>query len=225
MAIRPVPFVSGEFYHVYNRGTDKRVLFRDDTDRQRFMKLLYVSNSVESVNVRNILRKNNEPYHYERGETLVHIGAYCLMPNHFHLLLTPAVDDGISLFMQKLGTGYSMYFNKRYNRRGTLFEGPFQSRWAGEDIYLKYLYAYIHLNPLKLWSRPETDSNSKLSQSETLTFLQNYPYSSLPDYLQLQRAEKVIINPAPFPDYFYTAADHIDELQDWLQNETGESLI
>ena len=90
MSIRPVQLIEGEFYHVYNRGTDKRLLFRDDTDSQRFLKLLFLSNSVESINVRNILRKNNEPYTFERGTPLVNIGAYCLMPNHFHMLLPKA---------------------------------------------------------------------------------------------------------------------------------------
>ena len=93
MATRPVNLVEGEFYHVYNRGTDKRLLFRDDTDKQRFIKLLYISNSVGRINVRDILRKNKEPYEYDRGASLVTIGAYCLMPNHFHLLLTPLVED------------------------------------------------------------------------------------------------------------------------------------
>jgi len=222
MAIRPVPFLTGEFYHIYNRGTDKRLLFRDETDKQRFLKLLYISNSVESVIARNILRKSSEPYDYNRGETLVHIGAYCLMPNHFHILLTPAVDDGVSLFMQKLGTSYSMYFNKRYNRRGTLFEGPFQSKWAGEDVYLKYLFAYIHLNPLKLWSKAGLVNEP--NKAETLAFLQNYQYSSLPDYLLGNRAKRAIINPAPFPVYFQTAADQLDELKDWLQSE-GEPAV
>ena len=130
MGMRPVQLVEGEFYHVYNRGTDKRTLFRDDTDRQRFMKLLYISNTAEHINVRNLLRKNNEPYTFERGAPLVSIGAYCLMPNHFHMLLTPIVKDGVSLFMKKLCTGYSMYFNKRYNRTGTLLEGPFKAKWT-----------------------------------------------------------------------------------------------
>jgi REP element-mobilizing transposase RayT len=148
MGIRSVPLLEGEFYHVFNRGVDKRLLFNDDADRRRFLKLLYVSNSVTPINVRNILRNNSDPYTFEREGTLVHIGAYCLMPNHFHLLLTPCVEHGVTLFMQKLGTGYSMYFNKRYNRTGTLFEGPFKSSWADSDVYLKYLYAYIHLNPI-----------------------------------------------------------------------------
>ena len=214
MGNRTVQFVEDEFYHVYNRGTDKRVLFKDKTDHQRFLKLLYISNSVENINVRNILRKNSEPYTFERGAPLVSIGTYCLMPNHFHILLTPCVDSGVSKFMQKLSTGYSMYFNKRYNRTGTLFEGAFKSKWADNDIYLKYLYAYIHLNPLKLWSRAEVVSEP--SSEETLDFLQSYTYSSLPDYLQVPRLENKIIDPASFPEYFKTVADQVNELKDWL---------
>jgi putative transposase len=116
--------------------------------------------------------------------------------------------------MKKLGTGYSMYFNKRYNRTGTLFEGPFKAKWVDNDIYLKYLYAYIHLNPLKLWGRVDVASEPKVE--ETLDFLKSYTYSSLPDYLQVARLENVIIDPKPFPEYFETSADHIHELNDWL---------
>ena len=217
MGNRTVQLIQGEFYHVYNRGTEKRVLFRDKTDYQRFLKLLYISNSVESINVRNILRKNSEPYTFERANQLVSIGAYCLMPNHFHIMLTPCVDGGVSMFMKKLGTGYSMYFNKRYNRTGTLFEATFKSKWIDDDVYFKYLYAYIHLNPLKLWGR--VDIGTEPNREETLTFLKSYEYSSLPDYLQVARLENKIINPEPFPDYFATAADHIEELQDWLQHK------
>ena len=216
--------IAGEFYHVYNRGTDKRVIFRDDTDHQRFLKLLYLSNSIEHISVRNILRKDSEPYTFDRGLPLVKIGTYCLMPNHFHILLTPCVEDGVSLFMQKLGTGYSMYFNIRHNRTGTLFEGPFKAKWVDSDTYLKYLYAYIHLNPLKLWGREHETSDP--DHQETISFLKKYRYSSLPDYLQVTRLESEIINPEPFPDYFATAADHIEELKDWLTyKEEAEEKI
>jgi putative transposase len=220
MGIRRVPLQPGEFYHVYNRGTDKRLLFKDDVDRQRFLKLLYISNSLAPVSVRNILRKNEEPYSYEKGGVLVHIGAYCLMPNHFHLLLTPCVEDGVTLFMQKLGTGYSMYFNRRYNRTGTLFEGPFKSSWVDSDVYLKYLYAYIHLNPTKLWDREDTAEEP--SAEDTLAFLKSYQYSSFPDYLQVARPESAIINPTPFPEYFATGADHLKEINQWLEYKDQE---
>ena len=216
MALRPVSFIENEFYHIYNRGTDKRTLFRDDTDRHRFLKLLYISNSVARINVRNILRKNNEPYTFERGVPLVNIGAYCLMPNHFHILLTPCMEGGVSLFMKKLCTAYSMYFNKRYNRTGTLLEGRFKSKWIDSDVYLKYLYAYIHLNPRKLMSH--TDANEP-SDDELLTFLKSYHYSSFADYLQVNRLEEVILSPEPFPDYFKTVASHVAELKEWLTYE------
>ena len=214
MATRPVNMVEGEFYHVYNRGTDKRLMFRDDTDYKRFIKLLYISNSVTRINIRDILRKNNEPYSYERGVPLVSIGAYCLMPNHFHILLTPCVEGGVSAFMHRLGTGYSMYFNRRYNRTGTLLEGPFKSSWVDSDIYLKYLYAYIHLNPLKLWKRGDIDV--EITDEATLEFLKSYPYSSLPDYLGVARPENAIIDPTPFPEFFVTMADQVRELKEWL---------
>jgi len=214
MGMRPIQLVPGEFYHVYNRGTDKRLLFRDATDYQRFLKLLYISNSATPINVRNILRKNENPYSFERGGSLVSIGAYCLMPNHFHISITPSVPDGISLFMKKLCTGYSMYFNKRYNRTGTLLEGPFKSKWADDDVYLKYLYAYIHLNPIKLHSI--AGSVGEMDNVEILAFLRSYSWSSLLDYLEVQRPENAIIDPTPFPDYFTGSADHIVELKEWL---------
>lgn len=213
MGTRITALVEGEFYHVYNRGTDKRTLFRDDTDRHRFLKLLYISNSIASVNVRNILRKNSEPYTFERGVSLVNIGAYCLMPNHFHILLTPCVEGGVSKFMHKLCTGYSMYFNRRYNRTGTLLEGAFKSKWADSDIYLKYLYAYIHLNPQNLMIRTEV---GEVNDEELLEFLKSYHYSSLPDYLKVTRSENSILNPDPFPDYFKTVAENVSELKEWL---------
>jgi len=208
--MRSLLFAPGEFYHVYNRGTDKRPIFSDAGDCVRFQDLLYLSNSEQSVNVRDVKRRFDPVYSYERGEPLVAIGAYCLMPNHFHILLTPLVDDGLSRFMNKLGTSYSMYFNKKYNRTGTLFEGPFKAKHADSDVYLKYLYAYIHLNPMKLWSEQNETGES------VTEFLKRYVYSSLGDYVGIERPAQAIIDYRPFPEYFTTAADHMNELKEWL---------
>jgi putative transposase len=150
MSQRLISFSGGEFYHVYNRGTDKRAIYLDKSDYKRFIELLYLSNSSHSFVVRDIYRNNESIYEYDRGDLLVAIGAYCLMPNHFHILVTPLVENGISKFMNKLCTSYSMYFNKKYNRTGALFQGKFKAEHADRDEYLKYLYAYIHLNPVKL---------------------------------------------------------------------------
>jgi len=156
-----------------------------------------------------------------REALLVRIGAYCLMPNHFHLLLTPQVEGGISAFMHKVCTAYSMYFNRRYNRTGTLLEGPFKSSWVDNDTYLKYLYAYIHLNPLKLWQREDLDT--EIADADILEFLKSYTYSSLPDYLQASRPENKIIDPTPFPGYFTTVAGQVKELKGWLLLRADEA--
>ena len=112
MSVRSVSFVPGEYYHIFNRGTDKREIFHDDVDRQRFIKLLYIANSDRSVVVRDF---SKNIYNTERGKQLISIGAYCLMPNHFHLLVTQTENGDISKFMLKLCTAYSMYYNKKYS--------------------------------------------------------------------------------------------------------------
>ncbi len=208
-------FASEEFYHVYNRGTDKRTIFYDRADYRRFVELLYISNSKIAVNVRDIHKSHKNIFEYEKIETLVAIGAYCLMPNHFHILLTPVIDDGVSKFMNKLGTSYSMYFNKRNNRSGSLFQGTFKSQHADTDEYLKYLYAYIHLNPVKLIDPTWKEEGIK-DAAKSYDFAASFQYSSLPDYLGKDREEKAILNQAPFPEYFQTAAEQQTELLEWL---------
>ncbi len=150
MGTRKITLTPGEFYHVYNRGVEKRVIFLDRHDYEHFKELLYVMNSTQPVVLRDVRQEVLSPYEHDRGSTLVAIGAYCLMPNHFHVLASPLVEHGLSTFMTKVGTGYSMYFNKKYQRTGTLFEGKFKTQWVDDDTYFKYLYAYIHLNPVKL---------------------------------------------------------------------------
>jgi putative transposase len=125
------------------------------------------------------------------------------MPNHFHLLLRERIDSGISLFMQKLLTAYSSYFNKRHGRTGGLFEGPFLATHVGTDEYLKYLFAYIHLNPIKIID-PKWKENGIINRDEAKKYLQQYNHSSYVDYTGLSRKEKSILNKEVFPQYFTT---------------------
>src|SRR3989344_2913843 len=120
MALRKQNFVPGEFYHLYNRGTDKRKIFLDEQDYEHFLFLMYICNTTKSIELRNISEN------FERGETIIDIGAYGLMPNHFHILVHEKIDGGISKYMLKLMTSYSMYFNKKYERTGKLYEGVFK---------------------------------------------------------------------------------------------------
>ncbi len=206
MATRYTTFTEGEFYHIYNRGVDKRIIYQTTEDYLRFQQLLYIANTNEPINVRDLKKKYDSIFEYKKETELVAIGAYCLMPNHFHILLTPLSDVAVSTFMNKLTTSYSMYFNKRYDRTGRLFEGSFKSKHIDIDEYLKYMFAYIHLNPQKLYG------NKQDMFIQTL----HYRFSSLYDYLYNNREESNILEPSRFPKYFKNARDHLDELLEWI---------
>jgi putative transposase len=214
---RKTPFIEGEFYHLYNRGVEKRTIFSSANDYKRFMVLLYLANSDQDVRTDNLLKTYvyEDIFTRERGQPLIAIGAFCLMPNHFHLLATPLTKDGLSRFMLKLQTGYSMYFNKKNERTGSLFQGPFKSEHAGQDRYLKYLFSYIHLNPAKLrdaaWKNKMYPKNNPLKK-----FVNEYPYSSFNAYLTNNHT---ITNPEPFPKYFSNKKDVLAHITDWLKSE------
>jgi len=207
MVLRKQPFAVGEYYHLYNRGVEKRRIFQSSQDYKHFIFLMYICNTEKSIVLRDV-GKN-----FDRGETVVHIGAYCLMPNHFHILVKEKIDHGISDYMRRLLTAYSMYFNNKYKRTGRLFETAFKSILVDQDNYLKYLYSYIHLNPAKLidknWRENRTPKHSTLLQ-----FIFSYPYSSFNDYLNANK--KKILEPNQFPIYFLRPEDHKGELFEWL---------
>lgn len=207
MSERKYPFVTGEYYHLYNRGVDKRKIFLDTEDYEHFTLLLYICNSKKSIKLRDLGKK------FKRGETIVEIGAFCLMPNHFHLLVREKQENGLSTYMRKIMTAYSMYFNKKYERSGTLFEGVFKSVYCADDRYLKYLYSYIHLNPAKLIDKNWRESKGE--RAELLKYVFNYKYSSLQEYLFRFH----IVNPQPFPEYFTTPEDHKKELFEWIYTQ------
>ena len=145
MSIRKVNFVPGEYYHIYNRGNSKQKIYFDEHDYQRFVDLLYAVNTEDRFNFSDSI-KGISVYERITKDKLVSIGAYCLMPNHFHILVTPLSEDGLSKFMQKLSTAYAMYFNKKNIRTGSIFEGKFKAEHLNNDIYLKYIFSYIHMS-------------------------------------------------------------------------------
>src|SRR3989344_2464285 len=212
---RKTKFVIGEFYHIYNRGVEKRIIFPNISDYKRFLALLYLANSNEIIQFRNDFSRTflEKIFEKDRGEPLVAIGAYCLMPNHFHLLLTPLVEGGISKFMLKLQTGYSMYFNKKNDRVGGLFQGVFKSQHIDKNEYLMYIYAYIHLNPTKL-KNSEWKTQPKSFLNKLKKFIAEYPYSSLQEYLS---GNYRILNPKPFPMEKKDLIDHDSMIDDFSE--------
>ncbi|MCX6702076.1 MAG: transposase [Candidatus Zambryskibacteria bacterium] len=214
---RKFVFSVGEFYHIYNRGNNKQAIFLNDNDRNRFNKLLYVCNSTKPVVFKTIQGMPLDKI--ERDKTLVDIGAYCLMPNHFHLLLHEKIDNGISRFLEKLSTAYSMYFNKKYDRTGKLFEGRFKANHTDNDEYLKYLFSYIHLNPIKMIDS-KWKENGVVDRNGAKKYLEQYNYSSYFDYIGRKRVENAILNKKDFPDYFADIKEFQLFIDEWLSFST-----
>ena len=212
---RRITFGVDEFYHIYNRGTDKRKIFATKSDYDRFLALLYLCNGSIPVDTFFQGRRFSGVHMVDRGQPLVNIGAYCLMPNHFHILVREITDNGISRFMQKLSTGYTMYFNERAKRSGALFQGRFKAEHVDSDRYLAYLFSYIHLNPIKLvdsrW-KEKGIANMKGAKAH----LKDYPYSSYLDYLGKDRPEKTIVTPESLPLYFESPSVFRESVTEWL---------
>lgn len=137
-----VPLVTGEKYHIFNRGVDKRVVFGDKEDYLRFYQSLDVFNTIEPAH--NFLFARGKKR--SRNERLVSIEAYSLLPNHFHLIIEQLVDDGIGNFMKKLLGGYTLYFNEKNDRSGALFQGTYKRIHIDTFEYYNYLFAYVNEN-------------------------------------------------------------------------------
>ena len=151
----------GEYYHIYNRGVEKRAIFLDSSDYWRFMAALIGFQGDADLNpvnrfVRLVKQRefNAEIFKEIAGKKYTELNGFCLMPNHFHLMLHEIAEGGISKFMQRSLNSYTKYFNAKYDRSGHLFSGRFQSSHINRDEYLRYLSAYIHLNPneIKKWA-------------------------------------------------------------------------
>jgi REP element-mobilizing transposase RayT len=143
MAQRKDAFVIGEYYHIFNRGTEGRNIFASKDDIEHFVE------SVEGFNGENVvggLYMSSFDKHKKRGKRLVDIVCYAFNPNHYHFLMTPLVDKGIENFMQRLGTGHTMFFNSQHKRKGRLFQGVFKSVHVDSNEYLLHLSVYINLN-------------------------------------------------------------------------------
>jgi len=152
--MRKVQFVTGEYYHIFNRGTDKRNIFGDKYDYERFFQSMEEFNTIEPIGSifessfrrRNQLGNPVSKLKMKKDKPLVDFIAYCLNPNHYHFILRQLVDRGIEKFMHKLGLGYTKHFNHKNHRNGVLFQGPFRGVHIDSNEYLLYVSAYVNLN-------------------------------------------------------------------------------
>jgi putative transposase len=218
---------SSKFHHVHNRGRLDRDIFIDHRDYFRFTLLLYCCNNDRPVSTKSARCVGANYYglcDIKRGKPLVDIVSHSLMPNRFHLLLRERKPGNLSKFMSKLSTGYSMYFNKKYKREGALFAGPFRSTKVETDAYMKYLFAYIHLKPLKHKAVRKKGEPKYLGDEKVRDSLRRYEYSSYLDYVENNRRRKAILDTDTFYKFFQTPKDFEQNIFDWLRFEKTEDL-
>lgn len=191
--MRKVIFANGEIYHIFNRGVEKRPIFINKRDYNRALQTLdYYRYSGISSSLSQVLKLEKEKRDFFltqlklKGKRLVGILSFCLMPNHFHLLLKQLQEDGIKTFLSNFSNSYTKYFNIKSNRVGPLLQGIFKAVRIEDDNQLVHVCRYIHINPVV----------SLVIKGEELI---DYPYTSLPEYL---KGEKGFCNKEEILSYY-----------------------
>jgi len=181
--MRKILFQNEYYYHIYNRGVDKRNIFLDNYDYIRFLTSLREFNRIDAIDslyrqrqiehqvASKSLQANFACSDLDASRPLVEYICYCLLPNHFHIMVRQITEKGIEKIMHKLGLGYTRYFNNKYARTGSLFQGTYKVVAIKTSPYLYYLSAYIHGNP----------------EIHKLANAKNWTWSSLRDYLDLRK--------------------------------------
>ena len=182
-------FVTGEIYHIVNRAIEGRNLFQQISDYFRFIFCLYELNDKNLVKMRSRIKERRERKRTGRTraikrEPVVEIIAFCLMPNHYHLVVRQLVNGGISLLMKKLGDSYVGYFNQKYNRkgRGSIFQGRFKAIHVKTNNQFINLICYIFTNPIELLEKTWKEKGVK-NPEKAIRYLESYQWSSYLDCL------------------------------------------
>jgi putative transposase len=219
-----------ELYHALNRGVDRRSLVLSDQDRLRFVHDLFEFNDARPAgstyfSFNNLDLRNPELAARER-QTIVDLHGWCLMDNHYHLLLSEKIEGGVSLFLRKLNVGYANYFNEKYDRSGTLFQGRTKKVLIEDDAHFLHILNYIHLNPLDFDESSKDWRERKIKNFETATRqLAAYRWSSYLDYIGEQNFPSLITREL-FRDIF---KDYRKEISDYMRDisfeETGIPML
>jgi len=219
--MRKEVFSIGSYVHIVHRGTRGSALVRDEHDRRRFLKLLtYLNDEKVPRNwEREITREHVDagyarPKHWPDRKPYVAVMAYCLLDNHFHLLLREEKERGIARFMQRLCTSMAAHFNTRHKENGSLFQGPYRARVIEDDAYLQYASAYVQVKNAFDRQRPsgkrlESENFKELfarALADPFVSLGEYMGTRTPAIVDLNRCTEVLLTPQDFRSY---AADVI----------------
>lgn len=219
MPRRIVPLVTGETYHVYNRGVDKRVVFLDNEDYLRFYESLHYFNSTDpAISFFECARKVRMGKLNSDDDTLlVHIHAYTLLPNHYHLMLTQVADGGLSEFKKRVIGGYTSYFNEKYERSGALFQGTFKRSHIKSNEQFLFLASYVNFNHA-VHGLPQTHEIFKTSR-DVLEGLKSSPF------LKHELITSQFTSPNSFMQSALSLTKEINELRTKVKEDNRRQLI
>lgn len=189
-------FAPHQYYHIYNRGVEKRSIFLDDQDYAVFLNLLKQYLTGETSHRTHL-------HQFDNLSGQISLIAYCLMPNHFHLMVYQVADNAVTRLMRRVMTGYVMYFNKRHQRVGALFQGRYRASNIDADAYLQHISRYVHLNPKNF---------------------NQWPYSSLPYYKGEKQASW--LNTEPIMALFdHNPEEYMEFVSDYEASQKELSLL
>lgn len=194
--MREVEIAEGEYYHIFNRGVKKQDIFENERDWSRFLfYILCFQSDVCLKNTSRVIERlvQHRVLHIDRelkdeliDKRYVELVAFCLMPNHFHMIVKEHKEGGIAKYMQRVQNAYTKYYNTKYNKSGHLLQGPYKPVYIQDNEQLLYLSAYIHRNPLDLMKSVQHRVLHKSAEEE-------YPWSSYQDYLGENRFEGLLV--------------------------------
>ncbi|MEK9135085.1 MAG: transposase [Patescibacteria group bacterium] len=195
MPYRKQQFADNEIYHIILRGIDNNLIFKDIDDYYRGIFSIYEFNNKKSVAIlkrRQEIKSNKKKFlkigqgpsssSFDIRDKLVEVLTFCFMPNHIHLLVRQIEGGGMTKFLSKVGTGFAGYFNRKYNRKGYVFQNRFKAVHIKDDEQLKTVFAYIHANPVSL-VEPKWKESGVKNLRKVIKFLENYKWSSYLDYI------------------------------------------
>ncbi|MBJ7348129.1 MAG: transposase [Thermoleophilaceae bacterium] len=186
-------YVPDSYYHVFNRGVNKRRIFTDSNDHAAFLGTFerYLSPTAQ-------LDHRKRTYKSMHGK--IELVSYCLMPNHFHLLLRQSADEtALTQLMRMTMPSYVDYFNRKHNRTGALFEGRYLASLVDSDRYLKNLVAYIHLNPAEPFGFPHSSHAHYMGKKQA-------------DWISSDRGVEIFEDRIHYLDYLMSVHDRDDLL-------------
>lgn len=207
-----------ELFHALNRGVDRRNIFLDDSDRLRFVHDLYEFNDTRPAEYPYRTIHDGDFVSPHMRERIVDIHGWTLMDNHYHLLLSELIEGGLTLFLRKLNIGYAKFFNERYGRSGTLFQGRTKKIHITQEAHYLYILHYLHLNALDMLEGAEgwrERSKSGIENlKEALAHLDSYRWSSYLDYAGEKNFPSILTT-----DLFQEkSGDYVHELQSYLRD-------